>query len=312
MWFFTVFSEMKSFAGDVSVVEPLSDESEHLHLAIGEPGRRHLRLLVGRLAHRGELGQELARHRGADPRLPRPHRADRVGDLLDRDLLQQVAGGARLDRLVQVGFVVADREHEDLHMRERTLDLTGRFDARLLGHADVHEDHVGHELLGADHHLGTVRGLADELEIGLLVEHHLQPATEQGMVVAHQHPQLLRAGLDLVGHPRSSFHARRSRRASGRILRDPHPRSVERGDVRGGHGSGARGARPRDPGRSRRPCPPREHGTSCGGRSPRPRPDGSRPDSGSSRPMTSTSRRASLGSMRSRRESLCSVTCRRR
>src|SRR4051794_22119736 len=52
---------------DVAIVQPLRDELQDLHLAVGELRRGDLRLLVGRLADRRELGEELARHRRTDP-----------------------------------------------------------------------------------------------------------------------------------------------------------------------------------------------------------------------------------------------------
>ena len=54
---------------------------------------------------------------------------DGVGDLLDGDLLQQVAVGARLDRLVEVVLLVADGEHEDLRRRHDVGDRPGGVDA---------------------------------------------------------------------------------------------------------------------------------------------------------------------------------------
>src|SRR6266566_5030501 len=81
---------------DVPVVQTLGDELEDLHLAFGQPWRRHLRPLLGRLRDRCELREELRCHGWRDPRLPGPNAPDRVGDLLDRDLLEQVAAGACL------------------------------------------------------------------------------------------------------------------------------------------------------------------------------------------------------------------------
>ena len=66
MWFFTVFSRDEQLLGDVAVVHALRDEPEDLHLAVGEPRRGHLRSLVGCLRDRGELREELGRHRRAD------------------------------------------------------------------------------------------------------------------------------------------------------------------------------------------------------------------------------------------------------
>ena len=72
-------------------------------------------------------------------------------------------------------------------------------------------------------HLDAVGGLADELEVRLLVEHHLQPAAEQRVVVAHQHPEPSRTAsvaLCAPGLPCSLGVRSTSRSAcSGRHLR---------------------------------------------------------------------------------------------
>src|SRR4029450_571588 len=115
--------------GDVAVVVALGAQLEDLHLALGEPRGGDLLLLVGALDHGRELIEELGGHGGRDQRLALGDRADRVGDLLDRDLLEQVAVGAGLDGVVQVGFLVGDGQHQDLGVRDEVLDGLGRLDA---------------------------------------------------------------------------------------------------------------------------------------------------------------------------------------
>ena len=56
------------------------------------------------------------------------------------------------------------------------------------GHPDVHEHDVGGELLGLGDGVLAVLGLADDLDALLGLEHHDQPAAEQGVVVTDQHP----------------------------------------------------------------------------------------------------------------------------
>src|SRR2546430_12880538 len=160
---------------DIPVVQALSDELEDLHLALGQARGRHLRPLLGRLRDRRELREELRRHGGRDPRLSGPDAPDRVGDLLDRDLLAQAAAGACLDRVVEIGFLVADREHQDLDVRKQLLDLGGRLDPRTFGHPDVHEDDVGHRLLRLLDRFLSIGRLADELQVGFIAEDHLEP-----------------------------------------------------------------------------------------------------------------------------------------
>src|SRR6266511_2673802 len=190
--------------GDVAVVVALGDELEDLHLAVGEPRGGELLLLVGSFDHGGELVEELGGHRRGDQRLALGDRADGVGDLLDGDLLEQVAVGAGLDGVVEVGLLVGDRQHEDLGVGDEVLDGLGRLDAAAPRHADVHQHHVGHQLLGLVDGLGAVAGLSDDLDVVLLLEHHLEATAEQRVVVHDQHadglPCAPRSRLPVVGH----------------------------------------------------------------------------------------------------------------
>src|SRR5919106_3859303 len=178
--------------GDVPVVEAPGYQPEHLHLPVGEARRGDLLSLLGPLGHRSELREELGGHGRGDARLPAPHRADGVGDLLRGDLLQQVARRSGLDGVVQVGLLVADGQHEDLHVGHEFLDLLRGLDPRALGHPDVHEDHVGHELLGLVDGLLAVGCLPDHLDVRLLLQDHLESAPEESVVVDDQDVQALR------------------------------------------------------------------------------------------------------------------------
>ena len=129
-WFLTVFSLMNSSLGDLAVVQALGDQAEHLELALGEPQRRAP--ARARARHLLELVDQLDRHRRADQRLAVGDHADRLGDLLDRGVLEQVAGGAVLDRLVEVGLLVGDGEHDDLGRRHGLLDRPAGLDAGAL------------------------------------------------------------------------------------------------------------------------------------------------------------------------------------
>ena len=76
----------------------------------------------------------------------------------------------------------------------------GRVDAVDLGHAHVHEDHVGGQFLGLGHRFLAVLGLSDHLDAILGAEHHVQPPPEQGLVVCDEDADdLVRRGV-YVGH----------------------------------------------------------------------------------------------------------------
>ena len=141
-------------------------------------------LLLGPPDERVELVEQLRGHRRRDEALALHDGADGVGDLLDGDLLQQVAVGARLDRLVEVLLLVAHREHEDLRRRALPSRIgLGRLDAADPRHPDVHEHDVGSELLGLADGVLAVLGLGDDLDAFLGLEDHVEAAPEQGVVV---------------------------------------------------------------------------------------------------------------------------------
>src|SRR6478609_2047859 len=170
--------------GDLTVVEPLGDEAQHLELAIGEPQGRAL-LALG-LRHLLELVDELDGHGGADQGLALVDHADRLGDLLDGGVLEQVAGGTVLDRLVEVGLLVGDGEHDDLGGRHGLLDRATGLDAGAARHPYVEQDHVGR---GGDRQLGggdAVGGLADHLDVDVSTQQHDEATTEELLVVDDQ------------------------------------------------------------------------------------------------------------------------------
>src|SRR5919106_405341 len=177
--------------GDVPVVHPLGHQAEDLHLPIRQPRRGDVGPLLRPLAHRLELLEELRRHRRGDPGLARPHRSDGVGHFPGVDLFQQVSGSPCLDRVVEVRFLVADREHQDLGVREQIPDLLGGFDAGAPGHPDVHEHDIRHELLSPVHGFLAVGAFADDVDVRLLVEDQLKALPEQGVVVDDENPQAL-------------------------------------------------------------------------------------------------------------------------
>ena len=157
-----------------------------VELSLGEPEAGPGGLL--RLRHLLELVEQLDRHRGADQALSLRHDPDRLGDLVDRGVLEQVAGRAVLDRVVEVDLLVAHRQHDDAGGGGDLLDGDARLDPGPLGHPDVHEDHVrdraGRELRGGH----AVPGLPHDLDVVLDPEQHGETAPEELLVVHDGHP----------------------------------------------------------------------------------------------------------------------------
>jgi uncharacterized protein YcaQ len=182
--------------GDVAVVHAAGDQLEDLHLPLGELGRGDvLSPVLGGVpvGQGGELGDELARHGRVDQRLAAMHRAHRLGHLVQRDVLEQVAAGAGPDRLEQVLFLVADGQHHDLGAGGDLLGRPAGLDPAGLRHPDVHEHDVGQRLARHGDRLGAVAGLADQVDVVLVGQDHLQAAPEQRMIVGDQDPDRLGA-----------------------------------------------------------------------------------------------------------------------
>ena len=65
-------------------------------------------------------------------------------------------------------------------------DAPRRLEAVELGHADVHQDDVGPQRAHLVDRLAAVRGLADDLDVGLGVEDHAEAGAHERLVVDEQ------------------------------------------------------------------------------------------------------------------------------
>jgi hypothetical protein len=77
-------------------------------------------------------------------------------------------------------------------VREEVLDVLGRLDPRAVRHPDVHQDHVGHGLLGLLDSLVAVARFPDDLDVLLLLEDHLEAPSEEGVIVHDENLQPLK------------------------------------------------------------------------------------------------------------------------
>ena len=68
-------------------------------------------------------------------------------------------------------------------VHERRQDIK----AGLVGHDDVHQDHVGLQVACLEHRLAAGRGLADRLDVLLLPQQQLQAGADDSVVVDDQH-----------------------------------------------------------------------------------------------------------------------------
>ena len=226
---------MTSSAGDLGVRPAPRHQREHLGLARRE-------LLQARVASR--VGRGLPRHaldhaagdRGRQQRVAGGDRVDRRDQLLRPRALQQEARGAGAERAEDVVVLLEGGEDHDLHLGEGGRELAGGGDAVEVGHAHVHQHHVGPQQPGPVGGLAAVVRLADELDRVVAREHAAQAGAHEVVVVDDQDPDArLRQAV-------SSGMGRRAR-TSKRPSRAPPP----------GCRPAARRARACRPGRGRRP-----------------------------------------------------------
>ena len=106
--------------------------------------------------------------------------------MLRRDVLQQEARGARLDRRIDVLVEVERRQDHDPWRLAGLLwidQASRRPEPVKPGHADVHQDHVRAAEAGEVDRAFAVSRLGDDLDVGLRVEDHPEAAAHERLVV---------------------------------------------------------------------------------------------------------------------------------
>ena len=76
-------------------------------------------------------------------------------------------------------------------------DLVCRLDAVQIRHGDIEHSDVGPGRFGQIHRSTAVAGLADHLEIFLLLEHQAESAADDGVIVGQDNPN--HAALSVTG-----------------------------------------------------------------------------------------------------------------
>src|SRR6185437_6087082 len=102
------------------------------------------------------------------------------------DVLEQEATGARAQAGVDVVVKVERGQDEDPGAGQFGGDLAGRGDPVGAWHADVHEDNLRAQGPRHGDGGGTVARFADDLDVRLGVEDHLEPGTDQRLVIDDQ------------------------------------------------------------------------------------------------------------------------------
>ena len=128
--------------------------------------------------------------------LPGGGRAHRQGDLLAPRILGEEAERPCFERAHDAGVIGEGREDHDLHGGKFGRQAAGRRHPVDVGHAQVHQHHLGREAAGQFDGLVAVGGQADHLEARLGVEHGGQRLAHGPLVVRHHDAQ----GRDVVAH----------------------------------------------------------------------------------------------------------------
>ena len=105
------------------------------------------------------------------------------GDLVFIGVLEQVAACAGTHRGQQQLVVLEHREHDDADRRVGGGDAAGRLDPVELGHAQVHDDEIGGELIGELDDFVSVGGDGDDVDAVELADQMGEAVAEDGMVV---------------------------------------------------------------------------------------------------------------------------------
>src|SRR5581483_2824828 len=98
------------------------------------------------------------------------HFADSTDQSRRRRVLQHIAGGADIETLQQVLFVLVHGKEDKPRAGIVTFDDARGFKARHSWHPDVHQDHIGPEFTDFFESLDRIAGFARDLDVRLAVE----------------------------------------------------------------------------------------------------------------------------------------------
>jgi signal transduction histidine kinase len=166
---------------DLAVGEALGDELEGLALLAGEFGEP--RVLGGWVA---QALEHLRRDAGVEQRAAAADGADGLHEVVAADLLEDVAGGAREDRVEQRVVVGERRQHQHAQVGHPAAQVAAERDAVAVGQAYVEHRDVGAQRRHPRHRLRDRPRLADDVDVVLEVQ-ELRDAAAYDLVVVHEH-----------------------------------------------------------------------------------------------------------------------------
>ena len=112
------------------------------------------------------------------------------------DILEEIAEDAVLQEFKYIVVAVVNRQHDDLGLGLRRLELARHLKPRQPRHIEVEEQHVGLQNEGSGERLLPILRLADDLQVVFEIQHAFNPLPKQRMVVRDQ---------DLDCHCQTSF-----------------------------------------------------------------------------------------------------------
>ena len=124
--------------------------------------------------------------RGAEKRLAFSDGANGFDEIGFGGIFKQVALGAGFQGAQDVAFIGMHAEHDHENIWIGLRDLKGGFDAVEIGHADVHDDYVGLERFCKRDGFAAVAGLADDGEIGLLLDEQTETAADELVIIGEK------------------------------------------------------------------------------------------------------------------------------
>jgi len=157
------------------------------HLAF--PSRQFVKLWRRRVwaADRDEPGDEAPCDFGGEERFAACDHADRLDEPLGRLGLEQKAGGARLQRFVDVLIQSVCGQDQDPSPGSRIGEASGRLNSVQDRHPDVHQYDIRIQRRNQAQRLLAIGGLARDLDPSLRFENHPQAATYDSLVVGDDH-----------------------------------------------------------------------------------------------------------------------------
>ncbi len=112
--------------------------------------------------------------------------ADRLEEIGLGAVLQEIALGAGGKGADEEGLIAMHAQHDDADVGIALDDLGRGINTVELRHSDIHDDHVGRELLGEADGLAAIAGFADDFDCGVGLEQKLKAFANDPMIIGDE------------------------------------------------------------------------------------------------------------------------------